>query len=147
MIPPMNATKAMALALSASLVFAGAASADKPLVALPLVTGLTLVRAVSERQGDYESILTVDGIDDDGMLHLTIAADLPDPAGGKPTPVSYGRDVSAVDRKTARTYKYMFSSGADEYPGTTAMGTSSTVIAELRTTGRSTITLAVWVEC
>ena len=43
--------------------------------------GLTLISAASERQGDYESTLTVDGIDADGTAHLTTSADLPDPAG------------------------------------------------------------------
>ncbi len=144
-------TRAMVLALSATLAFTGAAFADKPsagvpavsvpAVRVPLVTGLTLISAASERQGDYESTLTVDAIDADGMLHLTASADLPDPAGGKPKPVSFNRDVSAADRGEARTYKYLFSVGADEYPGTTAMGTSSAVIADLRATGKAAITL------
>ena len=110
-------------------------------VVIPLIPGLTLVHAVSERQGDYESVLNVEDLDADGVLHLTTSADLPDPAGGKPKPVSFNRDVSADDRDQARTYKYMFSTGAEEYPGTTAMGTSAAVIRDLRTGGAAAVTL------
>jgi outer membrane protein OmpA-like peptidoglycan-associated protein len=116
------------------------AAAAAPVV-IPLTPGLTLVHAVSERQGNYESTLDVEGLDGDGMLHLTSSADLPDPAGGKPKPVSFNRDVSAADRDQARTYKYMFSSGAEEYPGTTAIGTSAAVISDLRAGRAATVTL------
>jgi outer membrane protein OmpA-like peptidoglycan-associated protein len=116
------------------------AAAAAPVV-IPLIPGLTLVHAVSERQGDYESTLDVEGLDADGMLHLTTSADLPDPAGGKSDPVSFNRDVGSIDRDQARTYKYMFSSGAEEYPGTTAMGTSAAVISDLRAGRAATVTL------
>jgi outer membrane protein OmpA-like peptidoglycan-associated protein len=109
--------------------------------AIPLVQGLTLVRAASERQGDYESTLTIDGLDADGVLHLNISADLPGPSGGKARAVTFNRDVSAGDRDHARTYKYLFSTGADEYPGTTAMGVSADVIRDLRVAGKASITL------
>lgn len=108
---------------------------------IPLVQGLTLISAASERQGDYESTLTVDGVDADGELHLTTAADLPDPAGGKPKPVSFNRGVSSADRTNARTYKYIFSTGEEEYPGSTAMGTSAAVVTDLRAAGSALITL------
>jgi OOP family OmpA-OmpF porin len=111
------------------------------LAPVPLIQGLTLVRAASERQGDYESTLIVDDLDTDGVIHLSAAAELPDPAGGKPTPVAFNRVVGGDDRDHARTYKYMFSTGAEEYPGTTAMGVSGDVIRDLRTTGKATITL------
>ena len=97
--------------------------------------------AASEQQGDYESTHVVDGVDADGTLHLDSSADLPDPAGGKATPVSFNRDVSGSDRAHARTYKYRFSTGPQEYPGTTALGTSAAVINDLRSTGKAAITL------
>jgi hypothetical protein len=108
---------------------------------IPLVEGLTLVRAASERQGDYESTLTINGLDAQGMLHLNISADLPDPSGGKAKAVTFDRDVSADDREHARTYKYLFSMGAQAYPGTTAMGVSGDVIRDLRARGKASITL------
>jgi len=130
--------RAFALALLLGTATALAAAAP---VVIPLIPGLTLVHAVSERQGDYESILNVEDLDADGMLHLTASVDLPDPAGGKRKPVSFNRDVSADDRDQARTYKYMFSTGAEEYPGTTAMGTSAAVIKDLRAGGAAAVTL------
>jgi outer membrane protein OmpA-like peptidoglycan-associated protein len=108
---------------------------------IPLVQGLTVVGAASERQGDYESTYTIDGVDNDGAIHVTTSAELPDPAGGKAKPVSFNRDVSGNDREHARTYKYMFSTGPQEYPGTTALGTSATVINELRAAAHATVTL------
>jgi outer membrane protein OmpA-like peptidoglycan-associated protein len=126
----------LALLCSAGTVESAAAS-----IAIPLIQGLTLVGAASERQGDYESTCVIDGVDADGMLHLDASADLPDPAGGKAKPVSFNRDVSATDREHARTYKYMFSTGPLEYPGTTALGTSAAVINDLRVTGKASITL------
>ena len=120
----------------------GAGAAVAPVFpAIPLVQGLTLVGAASERQGDYESTYTIDAVDADGTLHLDTSADLPDPAGGKATPVSFNRDVRGNDRAHARTYKYMFSTGPQEYPGTTALGTCADVVDELRNSGNATVTL------
>ena len=125
----------------ALLLGTGTAVSATTYTAIPLIQGLTVVGAASERQGDYESTYTIDGVDADGTLHLDTSAELPDPAGGKAKPVSFNRDVSATDREHARTYKYMFSTGPQEYPGTTAIGTSAAVIHDLRTAGNASITL------
>jgi OOP family OmpA-OmpF porin len=110
-------------------------------IAVPLIKGLTVVGAASERQGDYESTCTIDEVEADGTVHLYTSAELPGPAGAKATPVSFNRDVSGNDREHARSYKYMFSTGPQEYPGTTALGTSAAVIHDLRTTGSASVTL------
>ena len=116
-------------------------SATTSAASVPLVKGLTLISSVNERQGDYESTLMIEGIDEEGTTHLTTSADLPDPAGGKPTPVSFNRDVPAADLNSARTYKYLFSTGEQEFAGTTAMGTSAAVVGDLRTKGKAAVTL------
>ncbi|HXI49807.1 MAG TPA: hypothetical protein VNH39_14600, partial [Steroidobacteraceae bacterium] len=134
-------TLLLRILLLALLFSAGTAVSAAAPIAIPLIQGLTLVGAASERQGDYESTCVIDAVDADGMLHLDASADLPDPAGGKATPVSFNRDVSAIDREHARTYKYMFSTGPQEYPGTTALGTSAAVINDLRATGKASISL------
>ena len=119
-----------------------AASAAAAVTKVPLVQGLTLVGAASERQGDYESSITVDSVGADGSLHLTTQADVPDAAGGPPRIVNVTRSVRATDLKDGRTYKYMFyTGGEEEYPGTTSMGTSAAVLAELRAKGKTTVTL------
>ena len=97
-------------------------SAAGGLVTVPLVPELTLIGAASERQGDYESTVTVDTVDPKAGVRLTTSADVPDPNGGKPTPASFHRDVGAADLRSARTYKYMFSTGPEEFPDSTAMG-------------------------
>jgi outer membrane protein OmpA-like peptidoglycan-associated protein len=127
----------LALVLGAIAVSTAAALPET----VPLVQGLTLVSSASERQGDYESTLVVGSVDADGAIHLTTSAELPDPAGGNPKPVSFDRDERSLDRQRARIYKYLFSTGEVEYPGTTAMGTSAAVIVDLRATGKASITL------
>lgn len=125
----------------ALLFSAGTAVAAATSIAIPLIQGLTAVGAASERKGDYESTYTIDGVDADGTLHLDMSAELPNPGGGRAKPVSFNRDVSVNDRAHARTYKYMFSTGPQEYPGTTALGTSAAVINDLRTLGNASVTL------
>jgi hypothetical protein len=137
-VRPHLISRLRALALFVASAATVAATAAPP---IPLVQGLTLVRAASERQGDYESTLIVDDMDEEGLIHLSVSAELPDPAGGKPAPVAFTRLVGSDDRDHARTYKYMFSTGAEEYPGTTAMGVSADVIKELRGNGETSITL------
>ncbi|HEY0747420.1 MAG TPA: OmpA family protein [Steroidobacteraceae bacterium] len=131
-----------AVVAGAAAATATAALASTPsAAAVPLVEGLTLISAASERQGDYESTLLIEGIDEEGTTHLIISADLPDPAVGTPTPVSFNRDVLAADLNSARTYKYLFSSGEQQFSGTTAMGTSAAVVADLRSSGKAAVTL------
>lgn len=68
----------------------GAAEVQNPnlsVASVPMMPGLVITGAASERQGDYESTLTVDSVDPDGALHLTAAAEIPDPSGGKPRDV------------------------------------------------------------
>ncbi len=127
----MNALILMAVA---------AAATNVPATKIPLIKGLTLYSAVSERQGDYESYLTVDSIDADGSLHLLTEADIPDPAGGKPTHLEVTRTVRAADMKTARTFKYMYSNaGEEEYPGSTSVVISAAVFADIRSKGEASV--------
>jgi hypothetical protein len=109
---------------------------------IPLVRGLTVIGAASERQGDYEASTAVEAIDPDGTLHLSTSADVPDSSGGPPRSVHVTRSVTAADLRNARTYKYMFYTGGEEvYPGTTAMRTSAAVVADLRLRGNAAVSL------
>jgi len=136
-------------AVSAAAVLAVSAQAQPaPTIAviamkkIPLVGGLTVVGAASERQGDYEASTAVEAIEPDGTLHLSTSADVPDSSGGPPRSVSVTRTVNAADLRTGRTYKYMFYTGGEEvYPGTTAMGTSTAVLHDLRSRGEAAVTL------
>lgn len=131
----------LSLATATELACPSATASPSPPPVVPLVEGLVVTGAASERQGDYESTVTVDSVDPDGSLHLTAAGELPDPGGGARRPVRVTRDVRAVDLRDGRTYKYLFSNGDAEYPGTTAIGTSAAVIKDLRAHGKTSITL------
>src|SRR5580765_7086349 len=109
---------------------------------IPLVKGLTVIGAASERQGDYEASTAVDSIEPDGSLHLSTSADVPDSSGGPPRAVNVTRRVTASDLRNGRTYKYMYYTAAEEeYPGTTAMGTSAAVLQDLRSRGEASVKL------
>lgn len=117
-------------------------AASTAVTKVPLVKGLTLIGAASERQGDYEASTTVDSIETDGSLHLTTEADVPDPSGGRPRTVNVTRSVRASDLKDAHTYKYVYyTGGEEEYPGTTSMGTSAAVLSDLRSRGEALVKL------
>src|SRR5580765_7276019 len=104
---------------------------------IPLVKGLTVIGAASERQGDYEASTAVDSIEPDGSLHLSTSADVPDPSGGRPHTVNVTRSVRASDLQNGRTYKYMFYTAAEEeYPGT-----SAAVLQDLRSRGEASVKL------
>ena len=138
---PAIALALLCLAATPRLAWPSPTASPGPAPLVPLVQGLTVTGAASERQGDYESTITVDSVDPDGNVHLTTASELPDPGGGPRRPVSFSRDVRAADLRDGRTYKYLFTDGDSEYPGTTAMGTCAAVIAELRAHGKTSITL------
>ena len=120
-----------------------AVSATAP-TAIPLIQGLTVVSAASERQGDYESTSVIDGVDADGTLHLDASAELPDPAGGKAKPVSFPR-YKRRDASTPERINHMFSTGPQE------VGHHDqhlrAVINDLRNRGNASIASMVRLAC
>jgi outer membrane protein OmpA-like peptidoglycan-associated protein len=103
---------------------------------IPHQDGLTVTTALSSEQGDYESRKTVAGRDGDGWL-IAYRATVPDGAAGTRTMASE-RYVHDADLVAARSYRTAFEEGVSEdYPGTTALGASSAVLAELRGVGRA----------
>lgn len=109
-------------------------------VTIPLVKDLKVTGAASERQGDYESQISVESIDADGTLHLLTNADVPGADGGPPTPVRVTRTVHAADLQTGRDYRYLFSTaGQEDYAGSTSMGVSADVAADLAAKGEASI--------
>jgi outer membrane protein OmpA-like peptidoglycan-associated protein len=129
------------LLFSALAALALAAAADAP-SRVPLQPGLTIVTALSDREGDYESIKTVEAVTADA-IKLTYSADVPSPtgSGGKPRRVNTRRNVRRQDQRDAHEYMQTFSPSAPEtIAGTTAIGASSTVLTELKTKGQSAFT-------
>ncbi len=100
---------------------------------IPLCAGLTIVTAVSEPEGDYESIKTVETADPGGLT-LRYTADVK--FGGSLRTVRSTRRVLGEDLRRANLFLRHFSNrGAVTVPGTTAIGTSGAVLRALRGAG------------
>lgn len=99
---------------------------------IPLAEGLTIVTAIAESRGDYESIKTVGAVTADG-IEVAYAAEM---ANGRR--VAASRRVLRKDIQGAREYRQEFMSGDTRaYPGTTALGPSAVVIDELNAKGEA----------
>ncbi|MEP6690817.1 MAG: OmpA family protein [Gemmatimonadaceae bacterium] len=109
--------------------------------AVPLIAGLTITNAVRAREGDYEAMSVVGSISPRGV-ELTISGAVPSTPGEKAEPVAVTRVVRIADLKDAHAFKYYFNT-MDEavFAGTTAIGMSSAVLADLRTHGETRMTL------
>lgn len=121
-----------------------AAAAAPP---IPLCPGLTIVTAVSQPDGDYESIKTVVAVDDTGMrLKYSSEARFSDIFSAQPPTVrqvNVYRTVLAKDLATATSYQQIFMEKSDEtIPGTTAIGVSAAVLKALKTTGKARINIS-----
>ena len=105
-------------------------------VRVPHQAGLTVTTALSEEGGDYESRKRLKARESDGWV-LDYHASVPDGAG-KVRGVASERYVHDADLAKARTYRTAFEEGVQEdYPGTTALGLSTEVLAELKGPGKA----------
>jgi len=152
----------VALAMGMAAV-AWVVAADAP-TRIALQPGLTIVTALTDRYGDYESIKMVESVTPEAVK-LVYSADIPDtasqgpqasrsspgsqaPAGSqgsaaatKSRKVSARRIVRREDLRTAHEYMQTFSPSAPEtIAGTTAIGASAAVLTELKTKGQTTFT-------
>jgi outer membrane protein OmpA-like peptidoglycan-associated protein len=123
-----------------------------PLAALaagiPLCPGLTIVTAVSQKGGDYESIKKIETLDA-RELRLRYASEGPDT---DPLSSTYGkiltnkifRRVALADLESATLYQQIFVPDADELiPGSTSLGTSRQVLRALKTRGESPFSISL----
>jgi OOP family OmpA-OmpF porin len=146
------------VALAAVSVIASLGGSQVPSATIPLRPGLTIVTAINEPgRGDYESLKRVTGVSDRAVT-LSISGDVPEPedplaslvgekkarAAGKPETRSFRirRTVRSEDLKNAREYRSYFQENApDMFPGSTALGVSSLVLAELKTKGHTELSV------
>ena len=98
---------------------------------IPLVQGLTVVTAVNDPSGDYESIKTVLSLSA-AKLVLNYSADKPVPKGSKPNTVRGTRTVDGPDLVNASSYSEYFAQGQEHFPGSTAISVSTEVLNGLR---------------
>jgi outer membrane protein OmpA-like peptidoglycan-associated protein len=109
-----------------------------PVIALG--DGLTLVAAVTEELGDYESVARVSSSSAD-RVRVSYSATVP--LDGKPSEQRGERTVLTNDLASARVYRVKWLAGRSELArGTTALGISTTVFDELKSAGRSECSLA-----
>ena len=98
---------------------------------VPLCAGLTIVGAVSEPEGDYEPIITLDGVDTAGV-RLRYTADVRMRSGAI-RKVEVRRMVRRDDLDSATmTMPWFDDRAAITMPGTTAIGTSRAVLRALK---------------
>lgn len=107
---------------------------------IPLVVGLSVTTAIAEPTGDYESRKRLAVRSEDGW-QLIYSTEQPD-ADGRLERFESQRLLHDTDLATARNYRSRFEANTDEdYPGTTALGTSAVVINDLRGSGKSRFAL------
>ena len=129
----------------------GAESGSK----IPLRSGLTVVTAIAQFGGDYESIKQVQQLTATGVQLSYRADNVPNPLEGlqkltgDKAPKSSGsisgrRTVRAQDLQTAHDYMQWFGPNQPELmPGTTAISVSREVLAELKGRGETQFSFRV----
>lgn len=133
--------------LCLSLASLPAHASGKPPASIPLCPGLQIVTAISQPNGDYESIKTVLSVDDSTVLirysSESLVTDMLAADFGKMRKVTMNRSVRRTDLAAATLYQQRFMTGMPtEIPETTAIGTSSAVLRALRTRGRSEFSIS-----
>ena len=113
-----------------------AGHAEAPVI--PLVTGLMTVNAVYEPgKGDYEPILRVSSADPGGIT-FTVSANVEDRR------IAVRRRVLHKDLLDARTLRFRYHEEDPEtFAGTTALRVSDAVMKDLKTTGRTAVSVIV----
>lgn len=113
--------------------------------AVPLCPGLTIVTAIENPAGDYESIKTIQTVTSD-RHRIRYSAEVPNTDPLDPSPMFkllVNRMVLAKDLQSGTMYEQVFTSTADELiPGTTSLGFSSTVLRSLKTKGSASIRIS-----
>ncbi len=123
--------------------------AGKPAMAIPLVKDLVVVTAFSSPSGDYESIKSVIEVTP-AAVALAYALEgerkpvknghfLDSAVHGASNPyeeprenISGQRVIDVADLRSARGYAFFFANAREHIPGTTAIGTSTQSLDELR---------------
>ncbi|MBK9409507.1 MAG: OmpA family protein [Gemmatimonadetes bacterium] len=110
---------------------------------IPLCAGLTITTAISQANGDYESIKTVRAVtardvrltySSEGMVMEMLDA------APRLQRVNVRRTIARADLDTASLYLQQYSAFTPELvPGTTALGTSSAVLRSLMLRGRADV--------
>ncbi len=133
---------AIAVGLTLAPARAGTGLAAPP--AIPLCAGLTIVTAVNDPQGDYESIKTIQAVTaiEVRLTYSTERMVTDDLLSDEPKLQQFNlvRTMRRSDLRSATAYLQWFSNLLPEMiPETTAIGTSTAVLNELKTKGETTM--------
>ena len=106
---------------------------------IPLCVGLTIVTAISEIDGDYESIKTIESVTDQRVrLKYSSERRVQDLMDNEPKleRKTISRTMLTKDLANSNLYEQIFDEQLpDPIPGTTAIGASAAVLNELKTKG------------
>jgi outer membrane protein OmpA-like peptidoglycan-associated protein len=107
---------------------------------VPLCPGLTVVTAISQPEGDYESIKTITAIDA-AEVHVKYSNEQPpERLGGglRIRKLNLARVIRINDLVGAKLYEQIYGMNIPtQIPGTTAIGVSSAVLSALKTKGEA----------
>lgn len=124
---------------------ASAASASPQ---IPLCPGLTIVTAVNQAYGDYESIKTIEsvGAKEVRLKYSSESMDMDglSPNFGKILTTTVYRKLLTEDLQSASQYQQVFVRDSDELiPGTTSIGTSTDVLRALKAKGEGPLSISL----
>ena len=135
------------LVLIASSCPAGGAAENPATPRIPLCPGLTIVTAVAQQNGDYESIKTIltAGPKDVRLKYSAEAMNADWLASGPPQlkKVIVQRTMLTSDLESGNFYQQTFLEKSVEIiPGTTSIGTSAAVLKALKTKGEAELSIS-----
>jgi outer membrane protein OmpA-like peptidoglycan-associated protein len=106
---------------------------------VPLCAGLTIVTAIDEPNGDYESVKRITAVSDTA-IDISVNGDRP--LNGNIRRINVHRSVLRADLRTATFYLHHFDTRAPvTVPGSTAIGTSAAVLNALKVAGTAQLSI------
>jgi outer membrane protein OmpA-like peptidoglycan-associated protein len=132
------------LALIASGCLAGAAAEKPAAPSIPICPGLTIVTAIAQQSGDYESIKTIEAAGPKEVsLKYSSESFYSDWGFEGLKKVALNRTLLTADLETANFYQQTFlEKSAETIPGTTSIGTSAAVLKALKTKGEAEMSVS-----
>jgi outer membrane protein OmpA-like peptidoglycan-associated protein len=143
----MRVKKKMARTLIAVLLLMAGSTSLIAGPVIPLCPGLTVVTAVKQQNGDYESIKTIESVSAKAVRIKYSAegmsGDLFDPGPPKLKQVNMFRTVLADDLRSATKYQQVYlDRSAETIPGATAIGLSAAILSALKSKGQAELSIS-----
>lgn len=136
----------LVLVLIASPFLVGGTADNAAAPTIPMCPGLTIVTAVSQQDGDYESIKTIESVGPKEVrLKYSSESMSSDWLAGPPQlkKLTLHRTMMTADLGSANFYQQTFlDKSAESIPGTTAIGISAAVLKALKTKGEAELSIS-----